>query len=110
MEVENLFVPKDMCPLDFLADLGERIKNVKLLFHGNVFNKLIHSQGVSHEEISKDLYELTWEATEDYPETKLTINLDLGEWHTVYSISADDIAFEKLPVNPESTIRLKMAA
>ena len=36
MKVEDLFVPTDKCPLDFLAEMGERIKGAWILFDDTV--------------------------------------------------------------------------
>ncbi len=113
MELLNLVVPKDMCPLDFLAEMKERCKHAWIFMHKSVVSKLTGSEGVDVASGINKCHILTWEATEEYPETKLVISaFESQGWYTVISIKADDIAFKEIDKieDPECIIRLKMAA
>lgn len=105
MKKDVTFVPKDKCPLDVLADLGERTKNSWIFLHDNAVGKLTKTADC----IKEDEYlELVWSATEKYPAATLDIEI-AGTWHKIYRIIADDIAFEHEPQDPEEIFFLKMA-
>lgn len=111
MKKEVITVPKDKCPLDVLAEMGEQIKDAWIFLHRNAFEKLKNSDGVSGEEERKlGLYVLTWEATEKYSETRLITDLGglSADWTIILSISASDIAFNILSEDPEEIFFLKM--
>lgn len=113
MKKEVILVPKDKCPMDVLAEMGERTKESWIFLHFNAVEKLLqHSDGVAQKEGRKQgTLVLTWEATETYPETKVIV--DIGglctEWKPIICISASDIAFDLMPVDPEDIFFLKMA-
>ena len=106
----NLTVPKDMCPLDFLAEMGQTTEKAWLFLHRSCISDLEQSDGVTIVQGNYNSFILTWEATEEYPETTLVYGRFSPEWHHVISIKADDIAFKELNeiVDPEFLIRLRM--
>lgn len=111
MKKEVILVPKDKCPLDVLAEMKERTKNAWIFLHQNAFEKLQQSEGVSVKAGKKvGTIFLTWQATDDYPETKIAV--DVGSvstsWKSIIMISATDIAFNVMPVDPEDIYFLKM--
>lgn len=111
MKKEVRFVPKDKCPLDVLAEMGERTRDAWIFLHINAVEKLQHSDGVSSEEGRKPgTLVLTWEATEEYPETKVVIDVCgfNADWKPIILISASDIAFDLMPGDPEDIFLLKM--
>ena len=113
MKPEDLFVPADKCPLDFLAEMGERIKNSWIFVDQTVVNKLKESEGVTDKRHGLMGHCLTWEATEDYPETKVVYDVFYGTgWYVILEIEADDIAYKTIGSVKEAdaVIRLKMAA
>ena len=112
MKKEVILVPMDKCPLDVLAEMGERTKESWIFLHLNTVEKLQHSDGVSCKEGRKQgTLDLTWEATEAYPETRIVVDIcGLNtEWKPITFISASDIAFDLMPVDPEDIFFLKMA-
>lgn len=111
MKKEVTIVPRDKCPLDVLSEMGEQIKEAWIFLHSNAVNKLTHSDGVSCEEGRKEgTLILRWEATEDYPETRIVVDIcgTPTDWKPIISISASDIAFTLIPVDPEDIFFLKM--
>lgn len=111
MKKEVIIVPKDKCPLDVLAKMGKRTENAWIFLHLNAVEKIQHSEGVSCKEGEKvGTLVLTWEATEDYPETRIVIDVCamVTEWKPIILISASDISFNLMPVDPESLYFLKM--
>lgn len=112
MKTEDLFVPTDKCPLDFLAEMGERIKNAWIFVDDTIIENLKKSNGVTRKKASLIGWTLTWEATEDYPETKVEYNIFYGTgWYVLNRIEADDIAYKEINHvrEPSEIIRLKMA-
>lgn len=112
MKKEVITVPMDKCPLDVLAEMGERIKDAQIFLHSNAVEKLQHSDGVSCKEGRKQgTLELTWKATDDYPETRVVIDVCAmaTDWKSIILISASDISFTLMPVDPENIYFLKMA-
>ena len=112
MKKEVILVPKDKCPLDVLAEMEERTKDAWIFLHANAVEKLKQSDGVSCEEGRKQgTLVLTWEATEEYPETRVVIDICglNAEWKPIISISASDIAFNLMPVDFEDIYFLQMA-
>ena len=112
MKVEDLFVPTDKCPLDFLAEMGERIKGAWILFDDTVVTNLKQSDGVIIKNHGFGGKELIWEATEDYPETMIIYDSFYGTgWYVLYEVEADDIAYTSVSSvrEPNTIIRLKMA-
>lgn len=105
MKKEVILVPKDKCPLDVLAEMGERTKNSWIFLHDNAISKLIKTADYIEED---EYQEIVWHATEKYPATTLDIE-NGGTWHKVYRIIAEDIAFEHEPQDPEDIFFLKMA-
>lgn len=111
MKKEVITVPKDECPLDVLAKMGKLTENAWIFLHSNAVEKLQHSEGVSCEEGRKvGTLVLTWEATDSYPETRIVIDVCAmaTEWKPVILISASDIFFDLMPVDPEDLYFLKM--
>ena len=111
MKKEVILVPKDKCPLDVLAEMGEQTRDAWFFLHRNAVENLQHSDGVSCKEGGKaGTCVLTWEATEDYPETKIIVDIcGFGaDWKPIIFISASDIAFSLFPVDPEEIFFLKM--
>jgi len=112
MKKEVILVPKDKCPLDVLAEMGNRIRESWIFLNTNAVEKLQHSDGVSCEEGRKQgTLVLTWKATESYPETRIVVDICAldTEWKPIILISAYDIAYDLIPVDPEDILFLKMA-
>jgi len=111
MELLNLIVPMDKCPLDFLAEMEEKTQNAWIFMHRSCIANLEQSDGVTIESGDHECHTLTWEATEEYPETILTYGFFSEEWSHVIAVKADDIAFKEIDniVDPEYVIRLKIA-
>lgn len=107
MKKEVIIVPKDKCPLDVLAEMGEQTKNSWIYLHKNAFDKL-KSEDCSIRQ-SFTFYELYFKETKDYPKTTIRISgFNAGVWFTILSISADDIAFKNRAIDPEDIFFLKM--
>lgn len=111
MKVEDLVVPTDKCPLDFLAEMGKRIANAWIFVDTSVIKNLKNSNGVTYE-TGGNCKILSWEATEEYPKTEVVYqDLECTGWYYIIAIEADDIAFKQLyqKKDPEYLFRLKMA-
>ena len=111
MKKDVILVPRDTCPLDMLAEMGDQIKYAWIYLHSNAVDKLIHSDGVSSEEGEEEgTLVLRWEATEDFPETKILIDIcgTHTDWKPIIGISASDISFTLIPTDPEDIFFFKM--
>ena len=109
MKKEVTLVPKDKCPLDVLAEMGERTKNAWIFLHQNALKKLI-TIADTHQVQGRNAYHyLHWDATDDFPETEVLIDFNTQvDWVLVVGISASDIAFKQKPADPEDIYFLKM--
>lgn len=105
MKKEVILVPKDKCPLDVLAEMGERTKNLWIFIHDDAISKLKETADYVEE---GEYQEFVWTETEECLATFLDIEIQ-GTWHRVYRIIVDDIAFEHEPQDPEDIFFLKMA-
>lgn len=111
MKVEDLFVPTGKCPLDFLAEMGERIQNAWIFVDKSIIENLKNSDGVQCEK-GYNCRILTWAATDKYPKTEVMYKQFMGTgWYIIITIDADDIAFKDLYKikDPDCIVRLKMA-
>lgn len=111
MKKEVIIVPKDKCPLDVLAEMGNRTENAWIFFHLNAIEELQQSEGFSYEEGRKvGTLVFTREATEDHPKARIVIDVcgTQTEWKSVILISASDISFDLMPIDPEDLYFLKM--
>ena len=112
MKKEVILVSKDKCPLDVLTEMGERTNESWIFLHINAVQNLQHSDGVSWKEGRKQgTLDLTWKATETNPETRIIVDISGLEtaWKPIIFISASDIAFKLMSVDPEDIFFLKMA-
>ena len=108
MKRETTLVPMDKCPLDVLAEMGERTSNAWIFLHLSVLKKLKESCDTFND-FNHNRHYLTWEATEEYPATEVVINNKVHtDWVEIFRISASDIAFSVRPRNPEEIYFLKM--
>lgn len=107
MKKEVIIVPKDKCPLDVLAEMGNRTENAWIFLHSNAVEKLKNTSDECKYS-SSTTYTLLWNATDEFPETKVRIDIMRGEWASVARIAADDIAFKQISTNPEDIFFLKM--
>ena len=114
MKKEVILVPKDKCPINLLAEMGESIRNSWIFLHENAYVRLITSKGakisggdsVNH---NKTIC-IIWEATDKYPETVVFCEKpEVHGWGKVTAITADDIAYGNCPIDPEDIFFLRMA-
>ena len=109
MKKEVKLVPKDKCPLDVLAELGEQTKSAWIFLHRNAVEKLISIADDHRPQMSCDFQELFWNATDAFPETTIWIELHPDKvWLEVYRIDADDIAFNLPADDPDNILFVKM--
>lgn len=111
MKKEVILVPKDKCPLDVLAEMGERIRNSWIFLHENAYQKLSkisdqHSTTNSMNDAESAL--MMWNATKNYPKTVLFCDVPKITWGRIRSIEAPDIAYGISPSDPEDIYFLKM--
>ena len=110
MKKEVIIVPRDKCPLDVLAEMGKLVKESWIFLNFNAIDKL---KGTSdeQEEVNRgrDL-KLIWNATDKYPQTEVVIDICgfPADWKPITLISATDIYYDLMPVNPEDIFFLKM--
>ena len=96
MKLEFITVPRDKCPLDVLADMGDQTSNAAILLSPNAMKKLKETAD-RDEKLDEAAMFLSWNATDKFPQTSIilvkeTCNLRGIEYRAVY-INADDIAF-----------------
>lgn len=93
MKKETLFVAKDKCPLDVIAELGELTANSWIFLHRSALDKLINSANYITNVSAYKMLE--WSKTDNYPKTVVkTLNLSSAIWIRVHSIDAANIAFK----------------
>lgn len=96
MKLEFITVPRDKCPLDVLADMGDQTSNAAILLSPNAMKKLKGTADID-EKLDEATMFLSWKATDKFPQTSIilvkeTCNLRGIEYRAVY-INAADIAF-----------------
>ena len=107
MKREITIVPKDKCPLDVLAELGERTSKAWIFLHANAVEKLRST--VDGFEEYYNSFTLRWDASDKSPKTSINISDTSGfEWYEVFNIDAENIAFKNSSVDPEEIFFLKM--
>ena len=99
-------VPSDKCPLDVIAEMGDVTKNARIYLEKSAIEKLRSTADskifVNHME------RLSWNPTDDFPETVIEFYPILENWFRVYRISASDIAFKRELSDPTIIIHLIM--
>lgn len=107
MRTELLVCPKDKCPLDLLADLGKETVNAWIYLHDNAVDRI--AQSATEDIMGNEFREMYWEATDDYPSTEIYLDKAKRlDWHLIYKIEADDIAFKSIIATPEILFFVKM--
>lgn len=99
MKKEVIIVPKDKCPLDVLADMGEKTNGVGILFSPTALGRLLSTVDRCYE-VDYTAFFLSWNATAEFPKTSIIL---LGEpsdtpnvfQYRVIYINAEDICFKK---------------
>ncbi len=103
MKKEVTIVPKDKCPLDILAEMGDRTKNAWIFLHYGAVNKLEETCN-EYKELAHSII-LRWNA----PSTSITIETEeFSTWQQVCFIESDYIAFKFRHFDPEEIFFLKM--
>ena len=113
MKKEVILVPKDKCPLDVLAEMGERIRKSWIFLHENAYQYLLKSDGANHSTgnsmNANQTTLITWAATKDYPKTVVFCEVPSARgWGKITSIEAADISFGLSTNDPEDIYFLKM--
>lgn len=108
MKREVTVVPKDKCPLDVLAELGERTRNAWIFLHSNAVEKIESIAGDCRTPPFSVFQDYSYFA--DFPETSIQIELnhDGRPWLKVYRIKSGDIAFNLPADDPSEIFFLKM--
>ena len=114
MKAEVILVPKDKCPLDKLAEMGESIRNSWIFLHENAYERLLKSEGAKPSGgdcVNRNKTTcIMWEATEKFPCTVLYCEVpEKNGWGRINAIAASDIAYGGCPVDPKAVFFLKMA-
>lgn len=113
MKLEPTIVPKEKCPLDLLAELGEQTGSSWIFLHQDVINRIIDTADEMLWSRSDGIALCKFFASEDTPLTEIDFEYskpssDCRVWAWVSRISAIDIAFTSPPKNPENIFFLKM--
>lgn len=100
MKTEVIIVPKDKCPLNVLAEMGEKTYDAGILFGNTAIHKLTRTAD-RVEELDFTSYLLSWNATKDFPKTTIVVveeesSIDpyIGYHHRAILICANDIRFK----------------
>lgn len=107
MKKEVILVPKDKCPMDVLAEMGEQTRNAWIFLHQSVIRQLKITADTCTGKIA-GYQELVWRGNEKHPKTILTFEKRVGIWTRVRRIYASDIAYGLEPQDPENIIFLEM--
>ena len=101
-------VPKDKCPLDVLAEMGEQTANAWIFLHKNAVEKLRSTADIVT--VTDSFLKMHWKETEKYPSTTILVKHPTKEyiWQRIYHIMAIDIAFDYEPSDPEHLFFLQM--
>jgi len=111
MKKEVILVPKEKCPLDVLAEMGDAVSNAWIFLHENAFEKLWKSADSHRRDNTMNGPEeatLKWKKTEKYPETNLICEVPKCTWAKIQMIKAVDIAYDICPNDPADIYFLKM--
>ena len=101
-----LLIPESKCPLDAIAELGNKTAKAWLFLHHSCIEKLANT--AAYIDDCSGYMEYGWKATEKYPETILRVERTQTVWTRVFYIKADDIAFEHEIQDPKYLFFLKM--
>ena len=109
----DILVPKDMCPLNKLAEMGESIRKSWIFLHQNAYDRLLKSEGAKPsggDSVNRNKTTcIIWEATDEYPKTVVFCEVpDKSGWGKIVSIEAEDIAYGDCHIDPETIFFLKM--
>lgn len=107
MKKEVILVPKDKCPLDVLAEMGEQTRNAWIFLHQSVIRNLKITADTCTGKIA-GYQEMIWNENEKHPKTILDFEAEKGLWLKVHRIYASDIAYGLKPQDPENIIFLEM--
>lgn len=107
----DLIVPKGKCPLDVLAEQGEKIRNTWIFLHESVVSNLESSDGVARSCIFRDSICLTWTATEKHSAHIIAYhNFETTDWFILENVWAENIAYDVVRSvdEPKEVIFVKM--
>ena len=111
----DILVPKDMCPLNKLAEMGESIRKSWIFLHQNAYDRLVKSEGAKPsggDSVNRNKTTcIIWEATKEYPKTVVFCEVPEAQgWGKITGIEAEDISYSMIcPIDPEDIFFLKMA-
>ena len=110
MKKEVIIVPRDKCPLDMLAEMGELVRKSWIFLNFNAVDKLRETSDEQEDQNRGRDLKLVWNATEEFPQTEVVIDVSgfPAEWKPITLISASDISYDFMPTDPEDIFFLKM--
>ena len=106
MVKDIIFVSKDKCPLDTIAEMGSKTAKAWIFLHRNAIDKLRSTADIV--DGCTGFLKMVWKETEKYPATTVYVENGGTEWIRVYYINASDIAFDYEPLDPKYLFFLKM--
>ena len=101
-----IIVPKDRCPLEVLAEMGERTRNAWIFLHKNVFERLRRSCDEENWTEFECYTHFFWKTTIE--QELISVSLFTEPWYSVGYIKSPNIAFDVRTAEPEETLFLKM--
>lgn len=117
MKERNEVVPKEMCPMDWLAEQKGQIVGANIFLDETCVSRLTETCDTEKDLSSVDKM-LQWSATEKYPETRLwlrrtneyAIDSEMGcnVYFLLIEVEAADIEYKKCPPAPKENIFLTM--
>ena len=108
MSIEITIVPKDKCPLEVLAELGEKTAGAWIFLHTNVVQKLRSTaEGL---ELFYNSFNLKWNNCPKQCSTLMKISETPNHllWHEVLEMNSKNIAFKHPSINPNEIFFLQM--
>ncbi|MBP3707322.1 MAG: hypothetical protein J6J36_01775 [Clostridia bacterium] len=94
-------VPKEVCPLDVMATMGDKLEEAWVYLSTEALNKLQETGECSFVDGG---FSMEWPATPEYPRTQLVVKNDSPCWWSVVSIRASDIPYADWVTNPKTII------
>lgn len=102
MNFQRVMLMDGKCPLDYLAEQGEKTKSSWIFLSRNAVKAM--EENAETNDTDGALLILGWKATEDYPASNITLRgrslCDENEWYELVRCDAEDIAFRAPANNP----------
>lgn len=104
-----IIVPKDKCPLEVLAEMGNRTRYAWIFLHKNVLTKLSETCDDKRPTSRMISTIFSWNKTQNFPDTFLSVEYFSDSWSSLICIRSTAIAFCSRCDEPTEILFFKMA-